>query len=426
MSTEELPPEPEEPTEAGKHRPRRVLRSPKTWLIVGLSVAVLAGIGVGSYFLFKPRTFSGARTQTVSVTKGTQTQTVSLDGTLSPQTEADLNFSVSGTVTTLKVKVGQTVTKGQTLATIDDSSLQDAVDLAKANLTSAKANYSDVSDSGTSAAIKAAAAQVDSAKASLASAKEDLAAAALTSTISGTVASIDVAVGDSVTASSSSGSSNSSSGSAGATGTSSTSTSSTSSSSSSQIVVISTAKWKVSGTVGASDLSSLKAGQAATVTVDSTKLAATVASVGIVATSTSDGSATFPVVLNITDVQTGLYSGTTATAEITTGTYADVLTVSTAAITSQNGSTVVDKVNSDGSTTVTTVQIGRVFGDVTEITSGLSEGDKVQVTLKQTTSSSSSSSDSGSGGMSGLGGLTGSGGGGGGQPPAGAGGGPNG
>jgi multidrug efflux pump subunit AcrA (membrane-fusion protein) len=424
MTTEETPTDPTESIDPGKHRPRRMLRSPKTWLIVGLSVAVLAGVGVGSFFLFKPRSATTSRTQVVTATKGTQTQTVSLDGTLSPQTEADLNFSVSGTVTALKVKVGQTVAKGQVLATIDDSTLQDAVDLAAANLTSAKASYSDVSGSGTSAATKAAAAQVDSAKAALASAKQDLTNASLRSTIAGTVASVEVAVGDQISGSGSSGSGTSGSASSSTTGsTGTTGTTSTSTSSSAQIVVIATDKWKVAGTVGASDLSSLKAGQAATVTVNSTQLAATVASVGIVATSSSDGSATFPVVINVTGTQSGLYSGTTASAEITTGSFADVLTISTAAIITQNGSTVVNKVNSDGSTTVTTVVIGRVFGDLTEITSGLSEGDRAQITFKQqSTTSGSDNSDSGSTGLGGLGGIGGGTGGGtgGGQPPAGA------
>ncbi len=406
--------ETEQPDTAATTKPRRWLRSPKTWIIGGTALVLLAAIGVGSFLLFSPRrSATTARTQTVEVTKGTHTATVSFDGTLSPRKQANLNFAVSGEVTRVLVKVGEKVTKGQALAKIDSSSLADAVDLAEANLSSAEANYDDVSDSGTSAAIKAAAAQVDSAEASLASAKEDLKSATLRASIDGTVASVDLSVGDQV---SGSGSTSSGSGS-GSSGSSDTAT--TSSSSTAQIVVIATATWKLEGSVGASDLSSLKAGQATKITVDSGEIDGTVASVGIVATSTSDGAATFPIVINLSGKHTDLYSGTTASATVTTGTYDDVLTVATAAITSQNGSTVVYKVNDSGGSTVTTVQVGRVFGDVTEITSGLSEGDKVIVTYRPTSTSTASSSEGGFGG--GFGGLGGGLSGGGGAPPAGAG-----
>lgn len=389
-TADQFEPEPAPPT---KHW----WRSPKVWLAGGLAVVVLVAAGLGSFYLFSPkRSTAAGRTMTAEVTQGDQTTTVSLEGTLSPRNEADLNFSVSGEVTKVYVTTGQKVTKGQKLARIDDSSLQDAVDLARANLTSAQANYSDVASSGTSAAITAAAAQVDSAKASLASAKTDLKDATLRATMNGTIASVDLAVGDQVTGSGSSGTSGQ--GAAGGSSTTSTTTSSA------QIVLISTSTWQLAGSVGAADLASLKAGQEATVTADGTDYAATLASVGIVATSTSDGSATFPVVINLSGTQSGLYSGTTATAVITTGSYSDVLTVSTAAISTSNGDTVVTKVNDDGTTAVTTVVTGRVFGDVTEITSGLTAGDTVQISFRPSSNSTSSGSDSSGGGLFGGGG----------------------
>ncbi len=390
----------EGPGQSEAVKPKRRLRSPKTWLIVGAAVVLLAAVGFGSFSLFRPKpTASTTRTQSVEVTSGTQTATVAFDGTLSPRTKANLNFSVSGQVTSVTAKVGAKVTKGQALAKIDSSSLSNALAVAEANLSSARANYSDISSSGTSAAIKAASAQVDSAKASVDSATQDLTSATLRSSIDGTVASVDLSVGDQI---SGSGSSSSGSSGSGSSGSGSSGVSTTSSSSSAQVVVISTATWKLEGSVGASDLSSLKAGQAAKVTVGSTELDGTVASVGIVATSTSNGAATFPIVINVSGKHSNLYSGTTATAKVTTGTYQNVVTVPTAAITSQNGSTVVEKVNATGGTTVTRVEVGRVFGNLTEITSGLSAGDTVQVTFRP--SSTSSASSSGFGGFGGFGG----------------------
>ncbi len=385
--------------------------SNRKWLIVGLAAVLLVGAGVGTWFLLQPKAATSQVTsRTVQVTKGTQTLTVALDGTLSPRKQSNVNFGVSGTVTRVLVKSGEKVTKGQKLATIDDSDLEDAVALAEANLTTAKANLSDVYDNdGSSAAITSAKAQVSSATAALNSAEQDVDDAVLRSPITGIVASVSIEDGDSVTGSGSSAGSGS--------GASTTSTST----STAQFVVISTATWKLEGSVGSADLSTLKAGQAVAITTDATteQLKGTVASVGIVATSTSDGAATFPVVVNVSGKHTDLYSGTTASAVITTGTYPDVLTVPTAAIRTENSKTVVTKVT--GTTTSTTeVEIGKVFGTDTEIKSGLAEGDSVQITFVRPSATSSSDSGGGFGGGFG-GGIADGGPPDGGTPPTGAG-----
>ncbi len=402
---------PDNPPAAAKAR-GRFRMSGKRWLVVTLAVVLLAGVGVGTWFLLKPKTATGASTtRTVQVSKGTQTQTVAFDGTLSPRKQSNVNFSVSGTVTSVKAKAGQTVKKGQALATVDDSDLEDAVDLAEANLTTAKANLSDVYDNdGSSAAITSAKAQVSSATAALAQANTNLDDAVLRSPIAGTVASVSIEDGDTVTGSGSSGSGSGS-------GSQSSSTTSTTSTSSAQFVVISTSTWKLEGSVGSADLAALKAGQAVTITTDATtdKLTGKVASVGIVATSTSDGAATFPIVINLAGEHKDLYSGTTASAVITTGSYPDVLTVPTAAIRTENGKTVVSKVTGTTATT-TEVTIGTVFGNATEIKSGLAEGDSVQITFTRPTSTSAGSSSNQGGGFGGGfgGGITDGGG-----PPAG-------
>lgn len=390
----------------------------KKWLAIGLGAAVvLAGVGVGTFLLLRPSTSTNRSfSQDVQATLGDQTQTVSFDGTLAPQKESDVNFTVSGTVTKVYVTSGQKVAKGQKLARIDDADLKNAVDLAKANVTTAEANLTEVYDNnGSSAAVTSAKAQVNSSKASLTSAKEDLANAVLRSPVDGTVASVSLEVGDSVGSGSSSSSGSSGSGGSG-------SSSSSSSTGSAQVVVISASKWKVAGSVGASDLPSLKTGQSVSVTTDATtdKLTGKVSSVGIVASSTSsNGTATFPVEVTLSGTHTGLYSGTTATAVITTGSYANVLTVPTAAITSSNGTTTVTKVTGTTTSTVD-VTVGRVFGSYTEITKGLSDGDTVRITFtRPSTTSTSSSQGGGFGG--GFGGLGGGLGGGGGAPPAGSG-----
>ena len=402
----------ETPTAPTRRRFR--MTGKKWWLSVAVVVAIA---GIGGYLLLRPGEPAAPQTvsRTVQVAKGTQTRTVGLDGTLSPRKQSDVNFAVSGTITDVYVKAGDQVKKNQRLARIDDTDLADAVDLADANLTTARANYTEVVDNdGSTAAINSANAQVASARAALASAKRDLASAVLRSPIAGTVAAVTAEEGDSVTGGGSSSSSSSS-----RSGSGSGDTSSSSASSTAQFSVIGTATWKLEGSVGSADLGSLKAGQSVAVTPSgaSEPIKGTVASVGIVATSTTDGAATFPVVVNLSGTHTDLYSGTTASAVITTGSYPDVLTVPTAAIRTEDGKTVVTKVDGEATSTVA-VGVGRVFGTSTEITTGLAEGDSVQITFTRPGATSTDGSQQGPGGFGG-GGFGGGFGGGGGQPPGG-------
>ena len=406
---------------------RRLRLSGRKWLWLSVAAVVLIAAGVGAFLLLRPARNNQPQTlsRTVQVTVGTQTKTVTLDGTLSPRKQSDVNFAVSGTITDVYVKAGDKVKKNQKLARIDDTDLVNQVDLAEANLTTAQANYTEVVDNdGNSAAVTSANAQVASARAALASAKQNLAAAVLRSPIAGTVAAVSAEEGDSVSGGGSSSSSSSSRTSSSQTGT---SNSSSSSSTTAQFSVISTATWKLEGSVGSADLGSLKAGQSVAVTPAgaSKALKGTVASVGIVATSTTDGAATFPVVVNLSGTHTDLFSGTTATGVVTTGSYPNVLTVPTAAIRTENGKTVVTKV--DGSTTSTVeVTAGRVFGAETEITKGLAAGDSVQITFTRPSGTGTTGAQGSGGGFGGGGfggGGFGGGGFGGGQPPGGNGGG---
>ncbi|MCW3158072.1 efflux RND transporter periplasmic adaptor subunit [Micropruina sonneratiae] len=429
VDTEPLPTDTAEEEAAPPSR-RRFHMTGRRWLWLSVALALMLAAGFGSYLLFRPRAAGAAQgmSRTVEVTRGTQTLTVGLDGTLSPRKSSDVNFTVSGTITAVYVKAGDTVKKNQKLAQIDDGDLTNAVDVAEANLTTARTNYSEVVDNndGSSAAIASVKAQVSSAKAALTSARQNLDDAVLRSPIAGTIASVSAEEGDTVSGSgSSSGSTSSGSGGGSNSGGSGGSGTSSSTSSTAQFSVISTSTWKVEGTVGSTDLSSIKAGQSVAVTPSGAteSIKGTVASVGIVASSSSsDGTATFPVVINLSGTHSDLYSGTTASAVITTGTYDDVLSVATAAISTSDGKSVVTKVDGT-STSVVEVETGRVFGDSTEITSGLAEGDQVQITFTRPSGTSTTGSDQSQGGGFGGGGFGGGGfgGGGGGQPPGGGG-----
>jgi multidrug efflux pump subunit AcrA (membrane-fusion protein) len=273
---------------------------------------------------------------------------VSATGTIQPASQANLKFAQSGKVTGVGVKVGDTVTAGQTLATIDPTSLQAAVTLAERQLTAAQAQLTAATDAASSTQIASANAQVTSAQSKVTAAQEALGQASLTSSIAGTVAAVNVNVGDTVTAgSSSSGSSTGtttgsgstagggSGGSGGTGGSGSTGSASTSASSASsaQVVVIATNSWIVNATVGASDLAQLKTGLQATITPSGATQAifGTVSTVGVIGT-TSGGTSTFPVTVAVTGSPAGMYAGTTASVVITVKQIPDVLTVPTSAI----------------------------------------------------------------------------------------------
>ncbi|MDR1236807.1 MAG: efflux RND transporter periplasmic adaptor subunit [Propionibacteriaceae bacterium] len=364
----------------------------KRWLIIGIAAAVVvAGIGT-TWFLTRPGPAQAMRERvfTAQATRADQTQTVSLSGTLAPKKQADLNFSVTGEVTKVYVKVGDKVAKSAKLARIDSADLSNAVDLAEANLKSAKASYNEAK-SGSTAAKNAAKARVDSAQAALDKAEEDLDSAVLRSTIAGTVAQIGVEAGDQVSGSSG----------AGALGGSGQGSSSVAA----QFVIIATAEWKLAGSVSSADLPQVKVGQAAQISLDNGQepIEGKVTEVGIVATSSSDGSATFPVTIELSGKHPELYSGTSADATITVAEASDVLTVPTAAI-SNLGDEAQVILSANGEQTPQVVTIGRVFGDNTEILTGLEAGDEVVVSAFFGQNSGDGTQVFGGGGMFGGGG----------------------
>src|SRR5215469_6272601 len=78
--------------------------------------------------------------QTATVSRGNISVSVSATGPVSPVVSVPLSFKTSGKLSEIKVNLGQKVTKGQVLATLDPSDLQTALDQAKATLAIQQAN----------------------------------------------------------------------------------------------------------------------------------------------------------------------------------------------------------------------------------------------------------------------------------------------
>jgi RND family efflux transporter MFP subunit len=336
--------------------PRRFGR--KGTVIGVVVVVVAAGTGVGIWLGTKgtspsPLTIT---TQVVSVTTGTMKKTVSASGTIEPAQQASLNFAASGQVTAVDVSTGQTVTAGQTLATIDPSALQAQLASAQASLTAAQAQLaSDQAGAASASQIDSDEAQVASAQTALTSAQTNLAAAALTSTITGTVASVNLSVGQQVSAGGSS-----------------------SGSSSAQVVVVGTSGYVVTTTVDDTQVGQVKVGDQVDIVPSGSRATVygTVSSVGLIA-SGSSGVATFPVSIAVTGDPSGLFAGTTAKVSITVQQIDNAVEVPTAAISYPASGQATVIVVQHGNHVPRVVTTGASSGGQTQVTSGLSPGEKI-------------------------------------------------
>ena len=365
-------------------------RRKRKFLLIGAAVVLVAGLATGLTLAFtggSPATGLIISSETVKVTTGTIKQTVATSGTLEPATQADLNFGVSGTVTGVDVQAGQQVTAGQVLATVGTTALTSDVDAAEANLAATQARLSsDEADGGSTTEIDSDEASVTSAESSLSTAQTNLADASLTSTISGTVASVSLTPGQAVTGTGT-GSGSGGAGASGAGGSDAAAANSDASTSSTgQVVVIGTNSYIVNTTVDDTDIGEVAEGDQATLTPTGATTVdyGTVASIGLIATESSDV-ATFPVVIDVTGDPTGLYAGSTADVSIIVKQLNDVVEVPTDAISyGTNGQATVTKVV-NGNHVVTDVTVGAAETGETQITSGVTSGDKVlerEVTFK--------------------------------------------
>ena len=376
--------------------------------IIGVVIVLLVVGGGGAWVVTRPTSSTAAAPTLVSVTTSTIRQSVSATGTLEPAHRADLTFAVSGTVTSLPVVVGDTVRAGAVLATVDTSNLKTAVTSAQANVSATQDQMTAQQNAGASAVqIASSQAQLADAQAKLADSETALAAASMTSPFAGTVAQVNIAVGDKVGGAASASSSSASGGG----GSSPSSASASTSSSTAQIVVISTTSWVVSASVGSADLPQLKKGQQAEITPSgsTTKVFGTVKSVGIIASSSSSGNATFPVTITVTGRPKGLYAGGAADVSIIVKQVENVLSVQTNAVHTEGGKTVVHQMKG-GAQVSTPVKVGTTYGPSTQILSGLKSGDKVVGTafrLGGSRPSGGTGTRQGGGGFGGTGGFDG-------------------
>ena len=188
-----------------------------TTAVLALALVALAGCkgaDTGKAATTTPTMLVGP--ENIAVVKGEQLRSgPALSGTLQPEEQANVRAEVGGTVLQTYAEAGQHVTKGQTLARIDDATLQEAVLSAQAATTTAQ-NTVDLDkkqvDRNT-ALLKAGAiadrdlemsqnqlssaqAQLANAKSLLANANKQLSKATIVAPFSGIVSARQVSAGD--------------------------------------------------------------------------------------------------------------------------------------------------------------------------------------------------------------------------------------
>jgi macrolide-specific efflux system membrane fusion protein len=410
----------------------------RTWVINGVLVVLLGGAAFGIYQAFTPAgNTAQAQTRTTPVRRGDVTETVSAAGTLSSGYTGAANFTTSGKVTSIDVKVGDVVSAGQKLATIDSTQAEKQLQVAKDNLAVAEDNLATGEDTPTTTSgsgagqgqgqqqsqesVTSLQAKVDQAQLDVDTAQSAVDATVLTAPGAGTVTAINGTVGQQA-GSGGSGSTASSGGSGGNGGNGgnsqgSSASSSSSSSSSGFVQITDMTNLLVDTSVAEIDVSKVKAGQKATVTLNASPdqpIQASVSKVDLTPT-TSGNVVSYGAQLTLTNPPSGLRPGQSASVVITVAEADNVLSVPAAAVTTA-GTTNVVTIQENGRNVPQQVEIGVRGESTVEIKSGLTEGENVVLTAASpiTATGGAGQRGAGAGGFGGFGGTGGTGGAGGG------------
>ncbi|MET8339318.1 efflux RND transporter periplasmic adaptor subunit [Streptosporangium canum] len=341
-----------------------------------LGVLLLGGAGIAYSSLGGAASSSAdAAVRTVSAARSTVVASVSASGAVESARARSLGFGSSGTVEKIYVKVGDRVSKGQILARLDDTSAQESLDAAAAALDSA--------DDDTSTA--ASYAQYVTARNTYRAARRTVAGTVIKAPFGGTVTAVNGTVGGSSTASGSSastsqggaGSGGSGSGGAGGSGGSGAAASG-SGGSGGFIELADTGKLQLVGSFTESDITKLKVGQKASIRFDALTGVTGAGKVTQIqpTAATSNNVVQYPVTISFTEVPDEVRLGQTATVEVVVEQAENVLAVSSTVISTAGGRSTVTVLR-DGRQVPTQVEVGIKGDALTEIKSGLGEGDQI-------------------------------------------------
>lgn len=384
----------------------------RRWVATAVLAAVLVGGGMG--WAATHGSASTTRFLTASVARGSVAQTVAATGTVQPGATVALSFggstvnnsagtaSGNGTgtsasgggsarsvssgsteVTSVAARVGEKVSAGRELAKLDDSAAQAQLAGAQSQLTSAQTRQSADAATATAATAASDASAIAQAEQQVENAQAVLDATVLKAPVAGVITEVNLSKGLPST---------------------------------SPAIVLRTGSLRVVASVSENDITSLSAGQKATVGFPALS-ASTTGTVGTLPTAANSASAsgavTFPVTINLPHPPANLLSGMTAQISVVIAQRDNVLSVPTSALAGSASAPTV-QVLVAGKPVTRPVEIGLSTNSATEIIAGLTAGQTVVTGEVNPTATNNAGTGAGLGGAGagfrGGGGLGGAGG----------------
>jgi macrolide-specific efflux system membrane fusion protein len=345
-----------------------------------LVAVLIAAAAVGGYYVATQANPPLPALKTVAVSRGVIDVAVDLTGTVTAKRSRGLAFGTPGTVASVRFGEGDAVRADDVIAALDTSAIDSQLKAAQSALTSARSALKAAQDAvkaapsrspGASAApivpslpsaaqldanVDAAQAAVDSAQAAIDGAKLAQDGAVIRAPFDGSLTQVLIHAGDYVAP-----------GPLGSLGY--------------PVEIADRAARDIVAGASEDDVVKLADGQPVTVTFDAlsdVKLDGAICDIPTAPTPVQ-GVPTYPVRICLTSADPAVRLGLTASANVRVARRENALLVPSTTVHVSGDDHVVNVVTASGGVVPTTVQVGESDGTITEILSGVSEGDKVEV-----------------------------------------------
>ena len=275
-----------------------------------------------------------------TVTKSNYVKSIDISGNVEAYDKQEANFRASGAVTSVSVKVGDTVVKGQTLATIDD--------------TSERADMQDIENQIEEAKISGSVKQLELLEMRKTNYEQNLENTTLKANFDGIVSKVDISENNYASA-----------------GT-------------TVVTILDLSKLKTTVEIDEIDMQYIELGQTATLTFDSlpgVEVEAYVSYIPMEGRYTSSGIGVVDVELTIDNPPSGLRTGFTFTGSIDLEQDVEMLLIpSTATSSERGGKTYVNVKKADGTSEKRYVTVSYLGEGYSQVLSGLEEGETIVYT----------------------------------------------
>lgn len=354
------------------------------------TIVIIIVVIIGGFLILRSRSShnksSTEKVETVQVKTGDVAPTLAITGYVSAVDERAVDSAGSGPVLEILAPVGTTVSAGDPLFEVESGTPGQTVNIAFADLTEARTTLQKLQAKETSEEEIADQEEVvEDAEAEYSQSVDNRYSTITYSPIDGTVIAVNAQIGDMP------GSGSSGGGGGGA-------------ESNSVVMVADLSRLQVEAAIDQADVSKLVVGQHVDVTLDALpdkKLSGEVVSIDAVP-ETNQNVVTYSAFISIDELDPGIRLGMSANLEIQLEKAEDTLYVPNVAVRAQGNKKYVTKMI-DGEPTEVPVETGLVSSERTEITSGLSEGDKISIQSFASDSSGQGRSQSPFGGRGGFG-----------------------